>query len=158
MENKDLPKIYKLGELENVPFQIIEVGESILQGWDASANRMKMLFKTKNDKWGFWDAANKKVVDDIQWDDHKALLDGQWINMNMYFKVHIRFEAPIAYTKFFQGNQTQEVTTEASVLVGKKALDSLQSQMNGRAPNSFYQFTYEQGKKNKYVVGGLWVK
>lgn len=152
----NLPKIKKLIEIGNTPFQVIEVIEKVLQGWNNK--KPIFLFKTDSGNWAYYDNDTKQVVDVEQWNGKSALVKGAWIKMGLYHKIHLIFKTPVTYTEYSGQYKGQLVSAnEVSVNITDAAYKALESQMAGRPPNSFYQFTYKKGKTSQFVNGAIWV-
>lgn len=155
----DIPKIKKVNEIGTTPFRVVEVKEKILQGWDKTSRKMLYLFKGSLGNWSYYDPQGKMEVEVPQWRDKEALIMGRWIKMSLYYRLHIAFETPITYSEFSYGRGSQQHQTyEAIINITKKAYENLEKQMSGRAPGSYYCFTYKNLAKGATVDGAYWVK
>lgn len=148
----ELPKIKKLSEIGETPFQVVKVEEKILQGWDKAKRKMLYLFKGPTGLWSYYDKAEKCIVEVPQWKDKAALIQDSWVDMSVYYRVHLRFERPIAYTSYEGSRPAQATASEALVTITGAAYESMEEQFRGRPEGSFYQFSYKKLKNNRQYV------
>lgn len=155
----DLPKIKKATEIGDVPFQVIKVEEKILQGYDTRTRRTLYLFKGPTDVWSYYSKAERCIVEVPQWRDKEALIEGSWVKMSVYYRLHLLFERPVTFTPYDKAKGSQETVNEASVTVTQAAYEALEEQFKGRATGSWYQFVYKKLKNGRtYIDKAIWVK
>lgn len=161
-----LPKIEKLTEVGNVPFQYLDNPENILQWWDKTANKTKYLFKTDSGAWGYYDRLTQQVIEINQWKGKAALVEGEWCKMVLYHRVHVLFSQPLIFTAYDpeQRKKVQQNAQEAIITLTDTAFNSLQDAMKGREINSFYHLSFTTRNKPRgggtmtYVDKIIWVE
>lgn len=149
MEIQDLPKIKKLTEIGDKPFRYISTVEKILQGWNNSIQKTVYLFKTDTGEWGYYDKETQQVIDIDQWKKKAALINGQWIKMTLYYRIHIMFAESIQFSSWnkMESKNEQLIAQEALITLTFTAYKKLEEQMRGRAPESFYRLSFATRKK-----------
>ena len=163
MNNPEIPKIKKVADVGDMPFLFIKKTESILQGWDKSIRKTIYLFKTETGHWGYFDKETNQVIAITQWKEKAAYIDGRWVKMALYHRVHLKFTQPISYSSWdsAQKKQIQATTQEAIVTITDTAYKSLLEQMKGRDANSVYNFSFTSRKLGNrtitYVNKAVWV-
>lgn len=163
MDNQDLPKIKKIADVGEIPFQFVEKTESILQGWDKSINKTIYLFKTDTGAWGYFDKSSQQVVDVTQWKKKAAWVENHWVTMTLYHRVHLRFSQPVSYSDWDSVARKQYTaqTSEAIVTMTDTSYKSLLEQMKGRDTNAYYKFAFTsrklKGRMVNYVDKVVWV-
>lgn len=163
MSNQETPKIRRIQDVGEFPFQIIGNEETILQGWDPGIHRNVFLFKTPNGVWGYFDKGSNSIIENIQWDKKKALVNGRWVEMALYHRLDVRFQQPIMATVYSKEDKstTQGPIQEANITIADKCYKNLMAQTAGRDPNSFYKFVWisktVKGRTVTYPENALWV-
>lgn len=163
MDNQELPKIKKIADVGEVPFQFVEKTESILQGWDKASNRTIYLFKTDTGQWGYFDKDSQQVIDVTRWKDTAAWVSNRWVKMTLYHRAHLRFSQAITYSEWdsVARRQYPMQVAEAIVTMTDTAYKSLLEQMKGRNLEAFYQFVFTsrklKGRMVNYVDKVVWV-
>jgi len=164
MDNQDLPKIKKIADVGETPFQFVEKTESILQGWDKTIGRTIYLFKTTTGAWGYFDKDSGQVIDVTQWKGKAAWVQNHFVMMTLYHRVHLIFAQPVSYSEWdSSANRRYQVeATEAIVTMTDSSYKSLIEQMNGRDANAVYKFSFTsrklKGRMVNYVDKVVWVE
>ena len=160
---KDIPKIKKVVEVGETPFQFIEKLESILQGWDKTINRTVYLFKADSGAWGYYDKETNQVIEVNQWKEKAAWIVDHWVKMSVYHRVRIKFASPINYSGWDSSARKEipATTDEAIIVITDSAYKQLVEQLNGRPQSSYLKFifiTRKIGNKNStYIDKVVWV-
>lgn len=161
--DQEIPKIQKLNEVGEAPFQFIEKLESILQGWDAKIKKTVYLFKTDTGAWGYYDKDSSQVIEVNQWNKKAAWMNDRWVKMSLYHRIHLMFMFPLDYTGW-DAKKRKEIpsqTQEAILTVTDSAYKQILEQLNGRAATSFLKFEFTtrkvQNRQSTYVDKVLWV-
>ena len=164
MTNKtEIPRIKKIAEVGENPFQCIEKTESILQGWDSTISKTVYLFKTDDGSWGYFDKETSQVIPISQWKEKAAWINGHWVKMALYHRVHVRFSEEVSYSEWNSEEKKQysDSTLEAIITMTDTSYKSLIEQMTGRERDSFFKFGFTTRKMGKrtitYVDKVLWV-
>jgi len=127
-------------------FQLNGEPEMILQGWDSEKKRQVYLFRSRETgKWGYF----KGGFCQVPWNaEKKALIDGNWISMAKYHRVHVKFVRAITFTNYVDNKKISDKTNEALIVLTDSAFKSLEEAMKGRSPLSVYSLTYKTRKNN----------
>ncbi len=154
METTEFPIIKRLSEVGETPFQVIKEFEKILQGWDAKKRRTVYLFKTVNDKWGYFSKESKQIMEVTAWDKKAAFIDGNWVKMSLYHRVLVKFSQPVNSTSWDSSNKRKTIVPllEAIIILTDTAYKSLIEQMQGRQSGSWFKLSFMTKKKSG---GGL---
>lgn len=161
--DQDIPKIKKLVEVGEAPFQYISKLESILQGWDQKIMRTIYLFKTDSGAWGYYDKETAQVLEVTQWKEKAALVNDHWVKMSIYHRIIVKFLSPINYSGWDETNRKEVPTTtsDAIILITDSAFKQIQEQLNGRAANSVLKFHFITRKigrrESTYIDKVIWV-
>ena len=145
MTEIEIPKIKRTVEVGEIPFQLLEVQEEILQGWNPRLNKTMYLFKSDLGNWAYYDRNTNMVVEVGEWKDRAAHIAGDWVKMTKYFRVAVQFLQPILYTTW-DGSEKKNVqkSTEVAILtITKTAFDHLMVAKEGRPEESWYRFQYK---------------
>lgn len=144
-QTNDLPKIRSLSEIGNTMFLVTGEPEKILQGWDNAKRKLVYLFRSEKDgKWGYFDKNSDEIIAP-QWQEKKALINGNWVEMSQYYRVPVKFINEVTYTDFTNGKQVKK-TSEALILLTDSAYKSLKEV--ARTSISVYMFSFRE-RKNK---------
>lgn len=160
---QEIPKIKKLNEVGESPFQFVEKVESILQGWDSKIRKTIYLFKADSGNWGYYDKDTSQVIDVTQWKDKAAWLGDHWVKMSLYHRIHVHFHPPLNYTGWDPSSRKEipATTSEAIIVVTDSAYKQILEQLNGRAATSLLKFQFTtrkiQNRQSTYVDKVLWV-
>lgn len=155
MTDQQYPKIKKTNEVGEIPFQLLETQEEILQGWNSKIRKMMYLFKSELGNWAYYDKSSGMVVEVSEWKDRAANIAGDWVKMTKYFRVLVRFLEPVSYTSW-DNDARKNVTLQTDVAIltiTKSAYEHLEEAMKGRDALSWYRFLYKQTKRMVYVNG-----
>jgi len=150
MEENQIPKLDKVNEIGGTAFQIIEMKEKILSGWDKLARKSVYLFKMDSGAWGYYNKEAGRVTEVDQWKDKSAWINGQWIRLSIYYRIHVVFANPIEFTVYdYANHRSQRICwQEALIKVTDKTYALMVSASQGRDPRSFYRFGFKaKGKK-----------
>ena len=142
--NQEIPKIRKVAEVGETPFQFIEKQENILQGYDKTIRRSVYLFKMTDGNWGYYDKETSQTIPINQWKGKAAMIDGRWVIMTLYHRIHLRFSEQVIYSNWDKESrkEVRMQTPEAIVTITDSAFKSLTEQIEGRDPGSLFKFTY----------------
>jgi len=163
MSTQELPRIRRIQDVGENHFQILGNEETILQGWDVGLHRNVFLFKTPNGVWGYFDKASNGIIENIQWDKKKALVNGRWVEMSLYHRLDIRFYQPIMATAYDKESHqaVQGQIQEANITITDKCYKNLIAQTAGRDPNSFYKLVWNtkksRGREVTFPESAVWV-
>jgi len=159
----EIPKIKKIAEIGELPFQFIEKAESILQGWDATIQKTIYLFRTESGAWGYYDKKSSRIAEVNNWDGKSAWVGDHYVKMSLYHRVRLRFSAPLNYTGWDakKRKETPAVADEAIVVITDTTYKQILEQLNGRAPESYLRFEFTtkkiQSRSSTYVKNVIWV-
>jgi len=163
MDNETTPKIKKLSDVGEAPFQFIEKTESILQGWDSKIKKTIYLFKTDTGFWGYFDKDSSQVIAVNSWKEKAAWIGDHWVKMSLYHRIKIIFNEPITYGSWdkISKKEIKMETKEAIVVVTDTTYKQLLEQLNGREETSVLKFHFTtrkiQNRQATYVDKVLWV-
>jgi hypothetical protein len=160
----EIQKIKTLSDVGETPFQVIERQENILQGWDNKKRRSIYLFKTESGVWGYYDKASKQTINISAWKDKSAFVDGNWVKMSLYHRVHVKF-AQVVNSNSWDYHNKKRVSvplTEAIITLTDSAYKSLEEQANGRPLESWFKLSFVTQKKKTggsmtYANKVIWV-
>ncbi len=161
--DQDIPKIKKLVEVGENPFQFVSKSESILQGFDQKIQRTIYLFKTDSGAWGYFDKDSSQVIEVTKWKEKAALVNDHWVKMAIYHRIIVNFLFPLNYTGWDDVNKVEvpAETSEAILLVTDNTYKQILEQLNGRAANSVLKFHFVTRKIGKrqatFIDKVLWV-
>ncbi len=161
--DQDIPKIKKLVEVGENPFQFVSKSESILQGFDQKIQRTIYLFKTDSGAWGYFDKDSSQVIEVTKWKEKAALVNDHWVKMAIYHRIIVNFLFPLSYTGWDDVNKVEvpAETSEAILLVTDNTYKQILEQLNGRAANSVLKFHFVTRKIGKrqatFIDKVLWV-
>jgi len=161
--DQEIPKIKKVVEIGETPFQFIAKEESILQGWDAKIRKTIYLFKTDSGNWGYYDKETSQVIDVTQWKEKAAWVGDHYVKMSLYHRIIIRFAQPLNYSGWDPATRREVpvTTTEAMVVVTDSAYKQIVEQLNGRPADSFLKFQFTtrkiQNRQSTYIDKVVWV-
>lgn len=163
MDNQEIPKIKKIIDIGETPFNFIEKAESILQGWDSKIRKTIYLFRTDTGPWGYYDKDSKQVIEIDQWKGKSAWINDHWVKMALYHRVKLLFTKPVTYSGWDSATRkpVKQTTQEAIVTITDTAYKSLLEQLEGRPAESILKFVFTTRKmKNKtitYIDKVVWV-
>ena len=162
-QQAEAPRIKKIAEVGETPFQFFELGETILQGWDKGIGRTIYLFKTETGNWGYFDKETEQVIEVMQWRGKAALIGNSWIKLSLYRRIRVFFNAIVNYSTWdhISKKNMYKQTQEAILTITNSTYDQLLGQMEGRPPESLYKFVFTSRKIGNrtmsYVNKVLWV-
>lgn len=151
---EDIPKIKKTHEVGDMPFQVVEIQEEILQGWSARQQRQMYLFKNENGQWSYFDKMSGSIKEVTEWKERSANIGGDWVAMTKYFRVHVRFFDFVQYTEW-NGAMRQNVlvgTDKAILTLTKTSFEKLQKTIAGKPPDSWYRLIYRTVNQKKRTI------
>ena len=161
MEN-EIPKIRKLAEVGDNPFQFIGKVESILQGWDQKIRKTIYLFRTDLGNWGYYDKNNNSVIEADQWNGKSVLIGDHFVKMALYHRIQVKFLFPLNYTGWdpVAKKEIPAVTEFATLVITDKTYKQIIDQLNGRAATSYLRFNFVtrkiQNRQSTYIESVLW--
>jgi hypothetical protein len=149
MEENQVPRLDKITEVGETPFQVIEVKEKILGGWDSVRHRGVYLFKTDTGAWGYYDNETHQVIEISQWKGKAAWMNEKWIKMSVYYRIHVVFASAVTFTTYDPSSkQNMKISwSEALIKVSDSTYLMLTNMIQGRDPNTFYRFHFAEKKK-----------
>lgn len=161
---QDLPKIKRLSDVGDTPFQVVEMVEKILQGWNKKKKRTVYLFRTDDNKWGYYNKESKQIMVISAWKDKAAFVNGEWITMSLYYRLHVRFAQPVTSSSWDPDTRKKTTITlaEAIIILTDSAYKSLEEQRAGRPENSWFKLSFVTQKKKTggsmtYANKVIWV-
>lgn len=160
---QEIPRIQRIAEIGDAPFQFIEKTESILQGWNAKIRKTVYLFKTEQGPWGYYDKETQQVVEVNDWKGKAALINNSYVKMSLYHRVRLKFLFPLNYKEWdvVAKKEFDSTTTEAIVVLPDTTYKQIMSQLNGRSPESVLKFEFItkklKGRDTTYVGEVIWV-
>lgn len=150
-----LPLVKSVSDVGTTPFQFVSKQETILQGFHTGLRRSVYLFRTPDKQWGYYESATKKVVRPSAWDGKSAFIDGAWIKLGLYHRVHLRVPEGLVYNTKSGPKTVQDFI----IPITDSAYKALESQTQGRPLDSFYQFEMKKLANNRVYVGSVkWVR
>ena len=156
------PKIRRLAEVGEAPFQFIEKLESILQGWDSKIGKTIYLFKTDSGAWGYYNKNNNQVIEVNEWEGKAALIGGYFVKMALYHRIQVRFQAPITYSGWdpVSKKEVPASTEIATLVITDKTYKQILDQLKGRAADSNLRFNFVtrkiQDRQSTYIDSVVW--
>ncbi|MCK4501214.1 hypothetical protein KAU11_12005 [Candidatus Babeliales bacterium] len=163
MENQTIPKIKKVADVGETPFNFIEKTESILQGWDKQIKKTIYLFRTDTGAWGYYDPDSGQVIEVHQWKSKAAWVNGYWVKMAIYHRLKLLFSTPITWSGWDKANNkaVKETASEVIVTVTDTAYKTLIEQLEGRPAESLFKFVFTTrklgGRNVTYINKVVWV-
>lgn len=159
----NIPKIRVLSDIGEAPFQFFGILETILQGWSKAKKKSIYLFKMEDGRWGYYHKPTEQVLGVEQWKEKAAWIDGEWVKMAKYHRIHVNFLQPVTYSNWQSGKKTQSQTHEAQFNITDSSYKTLEEAMKGRGKNSAYKLVFTTRKKKgggamTYVEKIVWAE
>lgn len=145
----EIPRLKKLDEAGEVPFQFIELQETILEGWNSDWDKLMYLFKMEDGSWGYYDNGTQRVVPIMEWKGKSARVEETWVPMSKKRRLHLRFVDTISFSNWDHGRKYTAQSADVIAVVTESAYESLVEQSNGRTKDSVYRFSFKTRKNKK---------
>lgn len=154
--SSQIQKIKRVAQIGEAEFNYLGMTEAIMQGWDGK--KTVYLFKTPTGNWAY--AAPSGGVQAVtEWDGDKAMMNGQYIKMAPYCRIHLKFIAPLTYKVWNGTANVDKTVSEAIIAVTESTYQAMEEAIKGRSKEAVYKLKYGvMPNKNKYAEGLTFVR
>lgn len=145
----------RVSDLQGAEFRFLEKKETILQGFHPKLRKSVYLFRAEDKKWAYYSKSINKVIKVDRWQDKSAFIEGSWVKLSVYHRVHLLFPNSLTY----KGKNGETTVNEAIIPITDSAYKQLLDQMAGRVSESIYTFEYKVlANKSLYISGVKWLR